>query len=283
MASLGIAGARGMGATLARLALRSGLEVTLFDPNAQSLEETREKLTRRSPSGSGEQDQESAAHSSPLGSLQTTAEITDLANLDAIIETVVDTRDAKRALLVRLDGACSDHTLLCTTTAMQSISALGAAVSRPELLVGMHFLRPVGSSRAVEIVPGLRTSTAAVERAHALAGMLGKTPIAVKNRPGFVVDRLAGILRLEAVYAVEEGVADARTIDSLLEAVGFSSGPLAQLDTIGLDHALAADRALFERTLGESRFRPPLLLIEMVEAGWTGRSAGKGFHDYGAK
>jgi 3-hydroxybutyryl-CoA dehydrogenase len=283
VASLGIAGARGMGATLARLALRSGLEVTIFDPNAQSLEDTREKLARRSPSGSGEEDREWLARSSPLSRLHTTDEIADLANLDAIIETVVDTRDAKRALLIRLDGACSDRTLICTTTGTQSISALGAALSRPELLVGMHFPRPVSTSRAVEIVAGLRTSAPAVERANTLAVMLGKTPIAVKNRPGFVVDRLAGIMRLEAMYAVEEGVADAQTIDGLLTAVGFSSGPLAQLDEIGLDNALAAGRALFERTLGESRFRPPLILVEMVEAGWIGRSAGKGFHDYGAR
>ncbi|MGH2344971.1 MAG: 3-hydroxyacyl-CoA dehydrogenase family protein [Chloroflexota bacterium] len=283
MASLGIAGARGMGAALARLALRSGLKVTLFDPNPQSLEEARGRLTHGPRAGSGDQDPDPLAPASSLTNVRTTAEIADLANLDAVIETVVDTRDAKRTLLVRLDAACSDRTLLCTTTATQSISALGAAVSRPELLIGMHFLRPVGAGRVVEIVAGLRTSARAIERAHSLATMLGKTPIAAGNRPGFVVDRLAGMMRMEAVYAIEEGAADPQTIDGLLEAMGFASGPLAQLDTIGLDHALAAARALFESYLGESRFRPPLLLAEMVDAGWTGRSTGKGFHDYGAR
>jgi 3-hydroxybutyryl-CoA dehydrogenase len=277
---LGIAGARGIGTTLARLALRAGLQVTLFDQNAQNLDEAREKLTRGLRPTGGKQETESAAGTPPTMSLQTTANIADLAEMETVIEAVADTRDGKRALLARLEAACSEHTVLCTTLSTQSVSALGSTLSRPEMLIGLHIPRPVASARALEVVPGLRTSQATIDRVLTLAQTLRKTPIVVKNRPGLIVDRLAGMMRLEAVYAVEEGVADASTIDALHTAMGFAAGPLAQLDAIGLNHALATSRALFDGNLGESRFRPSLLLVEMVDAGWTGRSAGKGFHDY---
>ncbi len=280
MNGLAIAGARGMGTTLARPALRAGLQVTIFDPNAQSLEEAREKLARVQRPAAGDRDADSPEGASAPGELRTTSNIDDLANMEIVIEAGVDSRDGKRGLLLRLEAACSERTVLCTVTSTQSVTALGAALSRPDMLIGLHLPRPANAARAIEVVPGLRTSLDTIERALTLARALGKTPILVKNRPGLIVDRLAGMMRLEAVYAIEEGVADAATIDALHTAMGFASGPLAQLDAIGLNHALATSRALFDGALGESRFRPSLLLIEMVDAGWTGRSAGKGFHGY---
>jgi 3-hydroxybutyryl-CoA dehydrogenase len=269
-----------MGTTLARIALRAGLQVTIFDQNAQTLEEAAEKLTRAAGQKGGDRDTDSQDRTLSALNLHTTSNIADLADMEIVIEATADTRDGKRALLPRLEATCSEHTVLCTTTATQSISSLGSSLSRPEMLIGLHIPRPIASARAMEVVPGLRTSQAAIGAVLALAAALGRTPIVVKNRPGRIVDRLAGMMRLEAVYAVEEGVADPATIDALHTAMGFTAGPLAQLDAIGLNHALAASRSLFDGTLGESRFRPSLLLVEMVDAGWTGRSAGKGFHDY---
>jgi 3-hydroxybutyryl-CoA dehydrogenase len=279
LSGLGIAGARGMGITVARLALRAGLQVTVFDQNAQSLEEAREKLARVAhPAGHGDTDRPPG--NTTAGDPRTTSNIDDLADMETIIEAGVDTRDGKRSLLLRLEAACSARTVLCTIISTQSVSALGSTLNRPEMLIGLHLPRPANATRAIEVVPGLRTGSDTIDRASTLVRTLGKTPIVVKNRPGLIVDRLAGMMRLEAVFAIEEGAADAPTVDALHTAMGFASGPLAQLDSIGLNHALATSRALFEGTLGESRFRPSLLLVEMVDAGWTGRTAGRGFHGY---
>jgi 3-hydroxybutyryl-CoA dehydrogenase len=280
LGGLGIAGARGMGTTMARFALRAGLQVTIFDENAQNLEDAQEKLSRSARRSTDDSENRAPDGSPRADGLHTTSNIDDLVDMDTIIETAADSRDGKRALLLRLEAACSEHTVLCTTISTQSISALGSTLLRPEMLLGLHLPRPVPATRAIEVVPGLRTSPAVIDRTAALIRSLGKTPIVVKNRPGLIVDRLAGMMRLEAVYAVEEGVADASTVDALHTAMGFTAGPLAQLDAIGLNHVLATSRALFDGSLGESRFRPPLLLVEMVDAGWTGRAVGKGFHGY---
>jgi 3-hydroxybutyryl-CoA dehydrogenase len=269
-----------MGTTLARLALRAGLQVTIFDQSTQNLEEAAEKLAPAMNRKGVDRDTDAQDSGTAVIGLRTTSNISDLAEMEIVIEAVTEARDGKLTLLLRLETACSEHTVLCTTTSTQSVTALGASLSRPDMLIGLHIPRPIASARAVEVVLGLRTSQAAVGAVLTLARALGKTPIVVKNRPGLIVDRLAGMMRLEAVYAVDEGVADPLTIDALHTAMGFAAGPLAQLDTIGLHHALNASRSLFEGTLGESRFRPSLLLVEMVDAGWTGRSAGKGFHDY---
>lgn len=276
MAVLGIAGARGVGTALARLGLRSGFEVILFDQHARSMSDARESLARELEPGEGRQP-------IPEAALRLTETLDDLAGAELVIEAVMDTRDSKKALLTRLDAVCQAGTSIATTTGTLSITALAATTGHPERIIGMHFARPVASTELVEIVPGLRTTPEVIEQALAVAKALGKTSILVKNRPGFLANRLANSLRLESVRVLEDSVADPATVDALLGAMGFSPGPLARMDAAGLDACLAISQALFEGNLGEPRYQPPLLQVEMVDAGYTGRKAGKGFHEYPAR
>jgi len=271
-----------MGTALAQLALRRGHQVVLFDQNPQHVTEARERIARAFESTPTD------AEHPPLdpGSverLRTVSELGELAEVEIVVETVVDARESKRGMLSRLDAVCAEATVIVTTTGTLSITNLAAATGHPERVIGIHFPRPVASVAIAEVVSGLRTNEATKAKALALVSSLDKTPIQVKNRPGFLVNRLANILRLESVRLLEEHVTDAATVDTLLAAMGFSPGPLARMDALGVDAALSVSRALYEGNLGEPRYQPSLLQAEMVDAGLHGRKAGKGFHEYPAR
>ena len=279
MVKLGIAGARGVGASVAQLALQRGHRVILFDQNPQHLQEAHDRIARvlEAPPTDAESP---VLDPGSLQGLETVTEIGGLAGAEIVIETVVDSRESKRAVLSRLDAVLGETTVVVTTTGTLSITNLAAIMSQPERVIGMHFPRPVANTAIAEVVSGLRTSEDTISQALALARSLDKTPIQVRNRPGFVVNRLTNLFRLEAVRLLEENVADPATVDGLLTALGFPSGPLARMDALGVDACLAMSRALYEGNLGEPRYQPSLLQAEMVDAGLNGRKAGKGFHEY---
>jgi 3-hydroxybutyryl-CoA dehydrogenase len=282
MVKLGIAGARGVGASLAQLALQRGHRVVLFDQSSENLNEARQRIARvlEAPPVDAESP---ARDPGSLQRLESVTEIGGLAEAEIVIETVVDSRESKRAVLSRLAAACPETAVVVTTTGTLSITNLAAMIGHPERVIGIHFPRPVASTAIAEVVAGLRTNESTIAQALALVRSLDKTPIQVKNRPGFLVNRLANLFRLEAVRLLEEEVADSVTVDALLTALGFSSGPLAQMDALGVDACLAMSRALYEGNLGEPRYQPSLLQAEMVDAGLNGRKAGKGFHEYPAR
>jgi len=279
MAVLGIAGARGVGASLAQLALQRGHRVILFDQNLQHLQEAHGRIARvlQAPPTDAETP---ARDSGSLQGLETVTEIAGLAQAEIVIETVVDSRESKRAVLSRLDAVLGEATVVVTTTGTLSVTNLAAMLRHPERVIGIHFSRPVANTAIAEVVSGLRTSEDTISQALALTRSLDKSPIQVRNRPGFVINRLTNLFRLEAVRLLEEGVADPTTVDALLAALGFPSGPLARMDALGVDACLAMSRALYEGNLGEPRYQPSLLQAEMVDAGLNGRKAGKGFHEY---
>jgi 3-hydroxybutyryl-CoA dehydrogenase len=201
-----------------------------------------------------------------------------------VIECVVEDVEAKSEVLTALDRACSPGVVLATNTSSISITALSAALSpgRAESFVGMHFFSPASVMALVEVIPGIDTSAATVERALVWAQALGKSPILVKDVPGFVINRLLHAMWIEATRLVEEGVASVEDVDTACRlGLGHPVGPFALMDLTSNDLNLLVQEILFE-AYGE-RFRPRPLLKQKVSARHLGRKSGRGWYAYDSR
>ena len=200
---------------------------------------------------------------------------------DLIIEAATENEEVKVRILKEVDALAPAGVVLASNTSSISITRLAAATSRPEKFIGMHFFNPVPLMALVELIRGLQTDDATVAAVEAVAKLLGKTPIVVRNSPGFVVNRILCPMINEAVFALQEGLASAEEIDNGMK-LGCSHpiGPLALADMVGLDVMLAV-MEVFYRDFADPKYRPALLLREMVAAGRLGRKTGRGFYTYG--
>ena len=215
-----------------------------------------------------------------LGRLTMTTNLTDLADCDLVIEAVVEDLEVKNGLWRELEEVCGEATIFASNTSSLAISDMAAAVRRPERLIGLHFFNPVPVMGLVEVV---RTRVAAPEvlrAAHEFVRSLGKEPIECDDRSGFVVNRLLVPFMMDAIRAVEEGVASIEEIDTAMKlGAGHPMGPLTLCDFVGLD-TLDRIGEIMYREYHEKRFASPPLLKRLVALGFLGRKAGRGFFDY---
>ena len=204
----------------------------------------------------------------------------DLKSAQLVIEAATENYDLKVKILKQLDSLLAPEVLIATNTSSISITKLGAVTNRADKFIGMHFFNPVPMMALVEIIRGLQTSDATHDAVKALSEKLGKTPITVKNAPGFVVNRILVPMINEAFYVLSEGTATAEDIDAGMK-LGCNQpiGPLALADMIGLDVCLAVMEVYLEE-FGDSKYRPCYLLREMVAAGRLGRKTGQGVYTY---
>ena len=203
------------------------------------------------------------------------------AQADFAIEAASESFAIKEEIFRQLDAHARPQAILASNTSSISITRMAAVTSRPELVVGMHFFNPVPIMQPVEIVRGAKTSQSTLERTRELAQRLGKQAFTVADAPGFVVNRVLIPMINEAAFALQEGVADAATIDSLMKlGCNHPMGPLELADLIGLDVCLAIAQVL-HRDIGDPKFRPCTLLVRKVDAGLLGRKSGEGFYKYG--
>ncbi|PBC36000.1 3-hydroxybutyryl-CoA dehydrogenase [Rhodococcus sp. ACPA4] len=218
-----------------------------------------------------------------LSYVTTVASPADLpSDLDLVVEAVPEIPTLKVEVLALIDKTVSTETIIASNTSSISIAELGVALNDPARFIGMHFFNPVPASTLVEIVRAPTTSADVVERVREWVSLLGKTEVLVNDSPGFATSRLGVCLGLEAIRMLEEGVADAESIDRAME-LGYKHpmGPLRSTDLVGLDVRLAIAEHLAS-TLGE-RFTPPQLLRDKVARGELGRKSGKGFHEWESK
>jgi 3-hydroxybutyryl-CoA dehydrogenase len=200
--------------------------------------------------------------------------------VEFVIEAIHEDESQKKDIFRELDTICGKDIILASNTSSISITRLGAVTDRPDKVVGMHFFNPVPVMPPVEIVRGLETSDETVSRTQELARQMGKQAFPVADVPGFAVNRILMPLLNEAFFTLDEGVAEAATIDSLLKlGCNHPMGPLELADFVGLDICLSILRVL-HRELGDPKFRPCPLLVRMVDAGRLGRKSGRGFYEY---
>jgi 3-hydroxybutyryl-CoA dehydrogenase len=215
-----------------------------------------------------------------LKRVTTTTDYAALHDVDLIIEAATENAALKFDILRKVDGFAKPDALFATNTSSISITQLAAVTSHAERFVGMHFFNPVPMMALVEIIRGLQTAETTIARASEFAKRLGKTPIVVKNSPGFVVNRILCPMLNEAIFTLQEGIATAREIDDGMKlGCNHPIGPLALTDMVGLDVLLAVMN-VFYADFNDPKYRPAPLLKEMVAAGYLGRKSGRGFYTY---
>jgi len=215
-----------------------------------------------------------------LGLVSTALDMSGAAQAELVIEAIVEELEAKAKLFAQLDSTAGPSTILASNTSSISITKLASVTKRPQKVIGMHFMNPVPVMELVEVIRGQATSDETLGRVVELATSLGKTPVEVRDSPGFVSNRVLMPLINEAIFAVFEGVATPEAIDQVLKlGMNHPMGPLALADFIGLDVCLAILEVLHEG-FGDPKYRPCPLLKRMVDAHWLGRKTGRGFYRY---
>lgn len=275
--SVGIAGAGLMGLGIAALACQHGHSVLVYDPEESAVESASAKV------GAILQQAESRGHipsaADALARLRTTTRMTDL-RCDLVIETAPESLSIKRELFHQLEAIVSPKAVLATNTSTLPVSRVAAVLHRPERCVGMHFFNPVAAMKLVEVIAGRRTDPEITAAIVGLARKWGKTPIAVADSPGFVVNRVARPFYLESLRIVEGGGTEPATVDALLEAHGFKLGPFKLMDLIGVDTNHAVSQSLYDAFYQAPRFRPSRLQQQLVDARQLGKKTGRGFYQY---
>lgn len=282
IARVGVVGCGLMGSGIAEVAARAGYDVVVREVNDEllrrGLSRIEASMHRAVQRGKLTAADESTARKRIAG----TRSLADLAPSDLVIEAVVENMDLKKSVYRELDQVCSTKAVFASNTSSLSITEMASVLANPERLVGMHFFNPVPVMKLVELVRGLRTSEETLAVGRDFAQSVGKTVVVCKDWPGFIVNLLLVPYLLDAVRALELGLATKEDIDTAVTlGLAHPMGPLTLLDYVGLDTTFYIAEAMFEDTK-DPRFAAPPLLKHMVLAGFHGKKTGRGFYTYTA-
>jgi 3-hydroxybutyryl-CoA dehydrogenase len=278
--TIGIIGAGQMGSGIAQVCALAGLNVIMRDINDAAVQRGTASIASLLERAVEKGKLTAADKDAALARIAGTTDIAQLANADFIIEAATENLELKQRILKEVDGVAKPGTIIATNTSSISITKLAASMSRPQQFVGMHFFNPVPVMALVEVIRAIQTDEATVTATTELAKKVGKTPISIKNSPGFAVNRILVPMINEAVFVLQEGVASAEEIDAGMKlGANHPIGPLALADLIGLDTCLAV-MEVFYRDFNDPKYRPAPLLKEMVDAGYLGRKTKQGFYKY---
>lgn len=275
-----VVGAGQMGSGIAQVAAQTGLEVILNDIKEEFVERglsvIHRNLSRQVEKGRMSEEEKAEI----LARIKLSTSIEDAKEIDFAVEAAVENMEVKSGIFKQLDQIAPSHAILASNTSSLPITEIAAVTSRPEKVIGMHFMNPVPVMKLVEIIRGLATSDAVYQAVENLAKKMGKVPVEVNDFPGFVSNRVLMPMINEAIYTVYEGVATPEAVDQVMKlGMNHPMGPLELADFIGLDTCLYIMEVLYEG-FGDSKYRPCPLLRKYVKAGWLGRKSGRGFYSY---
>jgi 3-hydroxybutyryl-CoA dehydrogenase len=277
---VGIVGAGTMGNGIAQAFAVAGVEVVMTDIAEAAVQRGLSTISTSLDRLIKKEKLTAEQKATALAKVRTSTDTGALRDCDLIIEAATENEALKLSIFKQLDELAKPGAILASNTSSISITKLAAATKRPQNVIGLHFFNPVPMMALVEIISGLQTAESTQAATDEVARRIGKTPVKVRNNPGFVVNRMLCPMINEAIFILSEGLASAAEIDEAMKlGANHPIGPLALGDLIGLDVELAIMQVIYEG-FKDPKYRPAPLLIEMVEAGYLGRKTGKGFFDY---
>ena len=280
---IGVIGAGAMGNGIAQMASQVGYEVILRDIKEEFVERGMKNIDRFLSKSVEKGKIESAQKDAILGRIKGTTEMSDLKDVDFVIEAVIENLDLKKSVFKELDELCAPHVILASNTSSMSLTEIAAATKRPEKVCGMHFFNPVPIMKLVEIIRGYLTNDETVAITTELSKKMGKIAVEVKkDSPGFIVNRIMLPHMLEAIKIVEEGIASIEDVDTAVKAgLNYPMGPFELMDMTGIDICYFVSEYLYKELNKESKWVPPNLLKTMIRANQLGKKTGGGWYDQG--
>ena len=278
--TFGVVGSGQMGNGIAQVAAAAGLNVIMSDIKEEfcqrgvaTISGSLDRLIKKEKMTQADKD-------AILGRITTTTDLKDMASADFVVEAAVEREDLKFQIFRDLDEACPENVVLASNTSSIPIGSIAAQTSRPDKVIGMHFMNPVPMMKLVEVIKGIATSEETFKLTWDLSKKFGKVPAEANDFPGFIANRILMPMINEAIFCLYQSVGTKEDIDTVMKlGMAHPMGPLTLADLIGLDTCLAIMETLYDG-FKDSKYRPCPLLRKYVQAGWLGRKTGKGFYDY---